>query len=324
MSISNPGKPAKPRGMRCDFAADTAVMAVLVGIVVAWGLGRVFWLADLVSHFWPWAGLLIVPAGLWKLFRRQLPAGVLTLLIMVIWVGPLLPYYWPQPAPKSGSTLRVVVCNLYSNNHQPEAAMGYLRSLDADLYVLLEVSPEWLPYIKPLQESHSHQKVIARDDNFGIAVLSREPMKEITQKNFGSSGVPTLVATFEDHPVVVVATHPLPPMGMNYADKRNRQLAEIAEFVRDSDAEVILAGDLNLTPWSVYFGDLLRVGRLRDSSRGRGIQPSWPSWTGLPLLPIDHALITDGLGVTHRSVGEPIGSDHIPVIVDLLLPVRTE
>jgi endonuclease/exonuclease/phosphatase (EEP) superfamily protein YafD len=82
----------------------------------------------------------------------------------------------------------------------------------------------------------------------------------------------------------------------------------------------VLLGDLNCTPWSPAFDRLLAAARLRDSGRGRGLHPTWFSAVPFVGLPIDHVLVGPGVGVRGRHVGPDIGSDHRPVIADLVLP----
>jgi len=56
---------------------------------------------------------------------------------------------------------------------------------------------------------------------------------------------------------------------------------------------------------------------LKDSSLGWGIQPTWPAMF-LPLrIPIDHCLVSPDLKIVRRKIGRDIGSDHLPLLVDL-------
>ena len=77
-----------------------------------------------------------------------------------------------------------------------------------------------------------------------------------------------------------------------------------------------------MTPWSPYFRRLLDDGALHDASRGRGPAPTWPVGLGPMRIPIDHCLHSDGVVVTDRRTGPGVGSDHLPLIVDLLISPR--
>jgi endonuclease/exonuclease/phosphatase (EEP) superfamily protein YafD len=85
----------------------------------------------------------------------------------------------------------------------------------------------------------------------------------------------------------------------------------------------MVLGDLNLSPWSPYFGDLLSSAGLRDSREGFGIQASWPTAVPLLRVPIDHVLYSPEVVINHRQIGPDVGSDHLPVVVDFSLPAAS-
>lgn len=78
----------------------------------------------------------------------------------------------------------------------------------------------------------------------------------------------------------------------------------------------MLLGDLNVTPWSKHFQQLLDRTGLLDSSSGYGVQPSWPNFSWLLRIPIDHCLHSSDIVIDQRKVGPDVGSDHYPIIVD--------
>ena len=61
-----------------------------------------------------------------------------------------------------------------------------------------------------------------------------------------------------------------------------------------------------------------RRGGIVQGRGDRGLQPTWSA--GLPYLvwiPIDHFLVGRDVRVLHREVSPRIGSDHLPVLVEL-------
>jgi endonuclease/exonuclease/phosphatase (EEP) superfamily protein YafD len=83
---------------------------------------------------------------------------------------------------------------------------------------------------------------------------------------------------------------------------------------------VIVAGDLNATPWSHGFRQLVRLRGLCDSAVGRGVQATWNAHRWVPRIPIDHVVVSPEVRVMDRRVGPDVGSDHLPVEATLAIP----
>ena len=79
-------------------------------------------------------------------------------------------------------------------------------------------------------------------------------------------------------------------------------------------------GDYNATPWSRPFWRFVDRSGLCDSRAGFGVQASFPAMSAVLRIPIDHVLVSCSIGVRDRRIGRDVGSDHLPVIVDLVLP----
>ena len=69
--------------------------------------------------------------------------------------------------------------------------------------------------------------------------------------------------------------------------------------------------------WSIDYEKFINITKLKNSRMGVGILPTWPA--PVPLIPIDHVLVSSDIKVRNISVGRDIGSDHLPLIVDLIL-----
>jgi endonuclease/exonuclease/phosphatase (EEP) superfamily protein YafD len=134
---------------------------------------------------------------------------------------------------------------------------------------------------------------------------------------------PALTAVV-DQRFTLVAGHAVPPVpndvGRWQADLR--ALDGAARSVRPA-GRVVLLGNLNATPWHQPFRVLTRPG-LQDAADllGKGLRPTWPTWSPLSVVPLDHALLGPRLGVRSVDALAVRGTDHRALLVTLLVPGR--
>jgi endonuclease/exonuclease/phosphatase (EEP) superfamily protein YafD len=267
------------------------------------------WLLDLAAHW------QLLYASLWFalcLFcaahaRRWLLLAPLALLPLFSASESLADADDGKPA------LIVVAANVYVGNRDPAPLLAWLRAQPADVVVLSELSA---PYVDALSHAlgsdYRYRELHPRGSPFGIGVVSRLPLRTVSMIE-DTGGIQTLITevSIGTQPVRIVAAHPMPPHAREWHDRRDALLRTIA---RDSDAPLILAGDLNATPWSTALTGAARNGLLRTTS----LAPTWPRWgRGVFGIPIDHVLASRHWRQGESSRGPDIGSDHFPVRVAL-------
>ena len=283
--------------------APPACLGTLLPLLGGW------WFADLFSHFRVQYGLVLLAA---LLASRGYPRrmAVFGSLLFVNAVAILGLFFGPSRVPPSDDDTTILAANLLSGNQDSDAVLALIAAEDPDVIALLEYTPRWQRDLISLRTAYPQGMEDPRMDNFGIAVLSRQPLVgEIVV--FGNSGLPTVDVVLPND-IRLIATHPPPPTGSVPAESRDLQLAELAEETA-TDGRVVLIGDLNATGFSRPFRELLRRGQVR--SAGRGWNPTWPD--GFPPLwiALDHALVGPTMEVVDFSVGPSIGSDHRPITV---------
>jgi endonuclease/exonuclease/phosphatase family metal-dependent hydrolase len=69
--------------------------------------------------------------------------------------------------------------------------------------------------------------------------------------------------------------------------------------------------------WSPYYSQLMRDSGLMNARKGFGVLPTWPSHVPFLKIPLDHCLVSADISAAHIRTAEAIGSDHLPLIVDL-------
>lgn len=304
-----------------DLSLGAAAIALLTPLASIW------WVADLIANLRVQlvCGLLAAFA-LAVVFRRTMSAA--GLLVVVGWQSSwLMPAFLPvHVSAHSAETLRICVANVLTVNTQHDRILQELTATNADLLIVLELSSALDRRLRDeLRFSHPHALSEPEDrGNFGIGIFSRLPLQNARVFTLTHLPLPSLEADveFDGQPVRIFATHPVPPMNAANFGLRNQQLKRLAERileVRRADAglAIIVAGDLNLTPWSPIFRNFLTSADLVDASASRGLTPTWYR---LPYalfgLMIDHGLHSANLGCHNRDVLPDVGSDHRPVLLE--------
>ena len=220
-------------------------------------------------------------------------------------------------APNStGKNLRLLSWNLYLRNDRFEEILGTIREVDADVVVLMELTPEHQKGLEELSRDYAAYRWYPKTNTQGFAVFSKIPGTKFKTLDLGMLPIPAVevfLPSGDDRvgDLRLLGVHTSSPNLDGRFRFREDQLKEVAKWVRQSELDSIVIGDLNTTPWSPDFRDLIQQSGLIDSRRYRGYFASWPTGLGIVGIPIDHALVTPGLRVTDRKVGFPsVASDH--------------
>jgi endonuclease/exonuclease/phosphatase (EEP) superfamily protein YafD len=288
-------------------------------------MGGVYWQWDLAAHFRVQYTLAALCLLLLLAVLRRYPWMLVAALLLLINAATIAPLYLSgistASTEQSAPSIRLLIANVNSYNRQYERLIALVVEEKPDLLLLQETDTRWLTALQALSETYPFQIDRARIDNFGIALLSRIPIEESSIQYFGRARLPSVqvrVRPEGSEALQIILTHPLPPLRRNSYALRDDQLLAIGKTARRLGPRTIVAGDFNATPWCRIFGALLETSGLIDSARGFGLQATWPAGLpGLFRIPIDHCLHSSDLEVLDRRVGQDIGSDHLPLIVDI-------
>ena len=252
--------------------------------------------------------------------RGRVYAGVL-LLVCLLNASFILPWYFDTREHGTGTDLTLLLANVLSSNTEFERLFELLDEENPDVIALLEVSPDWLVELDALRADYPYSYAEARDGNFGIALFSRLPITSANHVDSPPFGHPTINAslTVGEETLHLVATHPMIPVGKKIYEARNEQLESLPGLLQKPAGATVLIGDLNTAMWEPSYRALEEATGLRNSRRGFGILPTWPTFMPFAMIPIDHVLVSREIGVKRVHTGRRIGSDHLPLIVTLVL-----
>lgn len=222
---------------------------------------------------------------------------------------------------------RILQINILHENKQYAKAIARVREVQPDLAVFLEISKNWMKELEVLQDCFPYYFRVRDSDNYGsgVAIYSRLPLEEASTRAL-TGGRKSLVACIriEGMPVLIVATHLSNPARKRGFQKRNKQLAELGDYVAKAKHPVVVSGDFNTTMWSPYYKRFSRQTGLRNARAGFGIMPTWPARSPLFYIPIDHCLVSREIQIVKSRTGRSMGSDHLPLITDLAISTKTD
>jgi endonuclease/exonuclease/phosphatase (EEP) superfamily protein YafD len=241
----------------------------------------------------------------------------------------VLPFYTPRgaPPPPAAEETRLVLmfANVQGGNREYEALFASVAGVRPDVLALAEVTPAWASRLGELGREYPYASVLARPGGSGLALFSRHPLEGAEGLDIDASTHPVMRARVRlpRASLSLLLMHPPTPMRPAKFAHRAGQLRRAAELFGPDPGPRVLVGDLNVTPWSPYFRELLSSAGLRDVRAGAGLLPTWPALLPAFLrLPIDHCLVGEDVRVHAVRTGPPTGSDHLPLVVELGLPQR--
>jgi endonuclease/exonuclease/phosphatase (EEP) superfamily protein YafD len=314
-------EPEAAPGRRCRWGV-WQVSALFLALVhpLARLLARWDWRADALTNLQGPAACVTAIATMILLRKHRLVAAAVAVLL-AIQMEPLVRYWAPSPMarqPPTGARLRILMANVLVLNPYHDALAEVIRRERPDVVGLVEVTPEWLGGLdlEGVRAEFPYRRELPIGAR-GIALwLRQRPRALAVPEVFSDDGNPVLSATIDldGRPLRLWLVHPPNPLFL--PPSSNRDLSALGAAVGRAGGSQVVVGDLNRAEFSPFYDDFVRLSGLRDSRYGFGPQPSWPS--DYPLrIAIDHAFVSGDLTVTSRRLGPHIGSDHLPLIVDV-------
>lgn len=296
---------------------------------IAGFLGAYHWCLDLTTHFRPWYLFIQVLALLLFLLlkNRQWTFGCLIFaLLNLSQVYPL----WIKPQVNTeGLPIKLVQFNVCAPAKNYDPMSQFLLAENPDIVVMEECSERC---IANLQKNHvlDHYPHIFRKEpvRHRLVVLSKYPMTvRPLPILYHDPALGWLTLTIGKRSFDLWAMHSTrPSSGALTTMVQIRQFDQLATRIQQQHQPMLLVGDLNISPWNQSFQFLLEKSGLQNSMNGFGFQPSFPTFPAhlkwlpvMPLVPIDHILTSRDFSVTSRQLGPKLQSDHLPVVVRLIL-----
>lgn len=287
------------------------------GIVAAWLslAGRWVPALDPLASFLPLFGAAVLLGLLLARWRWNwtVAAVSLTLAPFAIGVAP----EWLREIPSASAEapqVHVLTHNVWTRNDDPADTAQAIIDARPDVVMLQEVNGRFRPMLAVLDRHFAYATRCPRGCD--LAIFSRWPiangdyfLKDANGRKFGPALLWARIAPPAGDPFMVATLHYPRPTSRDQAVRRRDVARALARIDRDA---LIVAGDMNLTPWAAAMREqdralvpLIRMTRA----------PSWPR--ALPVLPIDHLYAGPDWGLVSARRLPATGSDHRPILVTL-------
>ncbi len=272
---------------------------------------------EMINHFRPFlmAAALILLLLAFLLRRRSLisACAVLVAALTALISTPLL--YAAPSADAEKPLLRVVSFNVWNLNSRLPDAAKFLIGTNADVIVLQEVlCAQTDPLFSDLKSAYPYI-FRASEHCFGQAILSKHPIVGTGRHDYVYRRPLWIWAhvAWQGKTIQITGVH------LSHPTRPHDQVINVNDligYVKATRYPHVIAGDFNLTPYSWLLTKFsYRSGVLRQAT----YQRSWHADFPIPAFLIDHVFASSDFANASFTVGPNIGSDHLPVIADLVL-----
>lgn len=228
-------------------------------------------------------------------------------------------FYGPPQSPElsaTPTTLRLISFNLNQGNDQHEKVLASIRSESADLVILMEADEAWGTALQPLSKEYPFHLSYPR---IAMEIFSRTKLTARDIRLVGEKRGDVLLSLDGKLNLYACHAYPWTAYGREGFNWRNQHLRELGADASKTPSPLVVIGDFNASPWSRAFEEMLVQSKLRDARLGFGPLRTQSNF-GLHFLlglPLDHCLVSEDVEVRLLRTGPPLGSDHLPLIVDI-------
>lgn len=295
--------------------------AVCAGVVLA----DVHWLFDLLAQFLLPSFILALISGLIALALRRKWLVVAGAVAAVSALALAWPWMQAPLAPSaSAARISVLLYNVWFRNGSTDQLAPAIQAIDADVVVLLEMTPAIREKLRPLDAHYPQRFECWQTPGCDVLVFSRLPIKE-PHIDFTGPPARSPIAWFETNAagcaINIFATHLTRPFPFLPAWAQGKQADDLAASLRGWPGPKLLVGDFNAVPWGHVVKTVAKQANLHVSL---GAEGTWPSiFPPFLRLPIDQVMATEGMAFASRKVLALPGSDHAAVLTEIAIEDRT-
>ncbi len=334
-------KPARKwRGILVALATWSYAGVVLTALALSRWAGDLWWLGTAILFMPRWLFLVPLPmlglAAAWaRWFRLWLPQAAIALVVLGPLMAVSLPVWQFWSTEPEGTRLRIMTYNVGT---EPIDTIGLIWHIERERLDLI-CFQEMRDFEFPASLDDYLQENDWQRSSSGM-VLSRFPIVQdsgLIQHLYGEKGYRgtnlcrVRVAPRSGVEFDVVSAH-LPTVrlgleallnrdvgGFQYnLDKRRENIAQVlGELLPEATVPLLIGGDLNAPSESPMLDPIRPFFRFAFDQAGWGYGYTKP--TENPWIRIDHVLASQEFAINRCWVGPDLGSDHLPLIAEVVL-----
>lgn len=224
----------------------------------------------------------------------------------------LIDFAFIKPASGIGTReVTIAFFNKYYINTNSAAIDGIIQKINPDIIGFTEFNENELQNYASLQK-YPYLEFRYSNDRYSLGIASKYPLRAMQPAillphtiSFFLT-IPTM-STYEVH-----VAHVPPPVTLAEFVLRNNELGMIGNYVnRTTHNKSIFMGDLNISPWSPTYKQILEVkgAEIKNAAKGQGLFFTW-GWVPFIRTHIDHIFVPDSAAVVSFQEESIRGSDH--------------
>lgn len=243
-----------------------------------------------------------------------LAIAALLLNLAIVWP-------WLQTPPTiepNGPRFKLLLFNVFYHNPRLDLVAPLVRKSNADVVVLLEVTPRIRSRLGALETVYPYRIECWRQPRCDALILSRFPLTDnlsALPAARTSRSLASVVVDVEGRPLTLFAAHLTLPFPFNRYGRQPEQAAEVAGAVKAPAGARLLVGDFNAASWGAT---MIHISDAAGLTTLTGPGGSWPSFLPRQMgIPIDHVLASPELAFLSRELVAVTGSDHRAVLTEI-------
>jgi endonuclease/exonuclease/phosphatase (EEP) superfamily protein YafD len=278
---------------------------------------------DIFSHL----GFQILIGGILLffilLFLKRFWASVICIFVCIVFTADILSFCNHCNAvlkdrSQIRNKLRLISFNISYKNpvENFESIREMILSEKPDIVQFQEFSPQMQDKIKTLRSIFPYSTEIDKPkDPFDSLILSKYPLT-YTKVEENHAVITNLI--LNEAEISIVGIHLLTGGTKKNFNNALQQISYLKTMVSNTNKNLILLGDLNMTSTSKRFAKFLKETNLYTYTSYKNITSTWPAFVPNFLgIQIDHILFSNNFKMVDKKISNSLGSVHRPLVVEL-------